>query len=164
MRTSCNEQYTWPPRFAMIRAYNPGPRQSPRKVTSQSGSAACRAESLWLSGAARLLLPLRSAGRLSLPAEPRRLVRAEALGKAKPFRTAGGRAAFSAPPDATLADSQGREILIRERTYPTTRGGGVEKGKTQKGDPANRIRTGTFLIGLDTKLLLFLTIFLRMIK
>ena len=40
------------------------------------------------------LLPLGSAGRLSLPAEPRALVRAEALGKAKPFRTAGGGAAL----------------------------------------------------------------------
>ena len=40
------------------------------------------------------LLPLGSAGRLSLPAEPRELVRAEPLGKAKPFRTAGGRVAL----------------------------------------------------------------------
>jgi hypothetical protein len=40
------------------------------------------------------LLPLGSAGRLSLPAEPSGLVTAEALGKAKPFRMAGGRAAL----------------------------------------------------------------------
>jgi len=48
------------------------------------------------------LLPLGSAGRLSLPAEPRGLVRAEALGKAKPFRTAGGRAALGCYLSGTL--------------------------------------------------------------
>ena len=39
-------------------------------------------------------LPLGSAGRLSLPAEPRGLLWVEAPGKAKPFRTSGGRAAW----------------------------------------------------------------------
>ena len=48
------------------------------------------------------LLPLGSAGRLGLPAEPRGLVRAEALGKAKPFRTAGGRAASGCYLSGTL--------------------------------------------------------------
>jgi hypothetical protein len=48
------------------------------------------------------LLPLSSAGRLSLPAEPRGLVRAEALGKAKPFRTAGVKAAFGCYLSGTL--------------------------------------------------------------
>ena len=48
------------------------------------------------------LLPLGSAGRLSLPAEPRGLVRAEALGKAQPFRTAGGRAALGCHLSGTL--------------------------------------------------------------
>ena len=48
------------------------------------------------------LPPLGSAGRLSLPAEPGGLVRAEALGKAKPFRTAGGRAALGCYLSGTL--------------------------------------------------------------
>jgi hypothetical protein len=48
------------------------------------------------------LLHLGSAGRLSLPAEPRGLLRAEALGKAKPFRTAGGRAALGCYLSGTL--------------------------------------------------------------
>ena len=61
------------------------------------------------------LFPLGSAGRLSLPAEPRGLVRAEAVGKAKPFRTAGGRAALGCYlsgtltrpcPDVTWTDSR----------------------------------------------------------
>ena len=46
-----------------------GSRQSPRKVTSQSGSAACCAERLRLSESLRPANPLHSAGRLSLPAE-----------------------------------------------------------------------------------------------
>jgi hypothetical protein len=40
------------------------------------------------------LFTLGSAGRLSLPAEPREFVGLEALGKAKPFRISGGRAAL----------------------------------------------------------------------
>ena len=48
------------------------------------------------------LLSLGSAGMLSLPAEPRGLVRAEALGKAKPFRTSGGRAALGCYLSGTL--------------------------------------------------------------
>jgi len=48
------------------------------------------------------LLPLGSAGRPSLPAEPRGLVRAKALGKAKPFRISGGRAALRGYPSGTL--------------------------------------------------------------
>jgi hypothetical protein len=52
------------------------------------------------------LLPLGSPGRLSLPAEPRVLVRAEALGKAKPFRIrqlTDGRAALGCYLSGTLA-------------------------------------------------------------
>jgi hypothetical protein len=48
------------------------------------------------------LLPLNSAGRLSLPAGLKGLVRAGALGKAKPFRTAGGRAALGCYFSGTL--------------------------------------------------------------
>ena len=48
------------------------------------------------------LVPLGSAGRLSLPAEPRELVRPEAVGKAKPFRTSGGRAALGCYVSGTL--------------------------------------------------------------
>jgi hypothetical protein len=43
-----------------------------------------------------------SAGRLSLPAEPKGLVTVEALGKAKPFRTSGGRAALGCYLSGTL--------------------------------------------------------------
>ena len=49
------------------------------------------------------ILPLCLAGRLSLPAEPRDLVRSEALGEAKPFRTSGGRAALGCCLSGTLA-------------------------------------------------------------
>jgi hypothetical protein len=52
------------------------------------GSAACRAESLWLSGATRDLLSLRSAGRLSLPAERTGLAKAQALTPSVTWRTA----------------------------------------------------------------------------
>src|SRR5208337_5196523 len=69
-------------------------RQIPRKVTSQSGSAACRAESLWLSGADRLPSPPPLGWKAEPSSRAEGLVRAEPLGKAKPFRTAGGRAAF----------------------------------------------------------------------
>src|SRR5208283_1865079 len=73
-----------------------------RQSRGKSGFAACCAESLWLSGQTASLLPLGSAGRLSLPADPRGLVRAEALGKAKPFRTAGGTAALGCYLSGTL--------------------------------------------------------------
>jgi predicted thioredoxin/glutaredoxin len=48
------------------------------------------------------LLALGSAGRLSLPAEPRGSVRVEAHGKAEPFRKSGGRAALECYPSRTL--------------------------------------------------------------
>jgi hypothetical protein len=54
------------------RGVGSGPRQSPRRVRSRSGSAACCAERLRLSEGLRPDQPLRSAGRLSLPAERRR--------------------------------------------------------------------------------------------
>ena len=54
------------------------------------------------------LLPVGSAGRLSLPAEPTGLVRVEALGKAKPFRTSGGRAALGCYISGTLTRPWGR--------------------------------------------------------
>jgi len=46
--------------------------------------------------ASALTNPLGSAGRLSLPAEPRGRREAVCAGKPEAFRTAGGRAAFSA--------------------------------------------------------------------
>ena len=60
------------------------------------GSAACCAESLWLSGPCSLLLPL-FAGWKAKPSSLRRggCSGPSRHGKAKPFRTAGGRAAFS---------------------------------------------------------------------
>jgi hypothetical protein len=58
------------------------------------------------------LLPPGSAGRRSLPAEPRRLVRAEALGKAKPFRKSGGRAALRGYPSGTLTRPCGKADAI----------------------------------------------------
>jgi hypothetical protein len=48
------------------------------------------------------LLPFGSAGRLSLPAEPKRSVCVEALGKAEPLRTSGGKAALGCYPSGTL--------------------------------------------------------------
>ena len=48
------------------------------------------------------LVPFGSAGRPSLPAEPKGLVRAEAVGKAKPFRRSGGRAALGCYVSGTL--------------------------------------------------------------
>ena len=54
------------------------------------------------------LLPFGSAGRLSLPAEPKGPFRAEALGKAKPFRISGGRAALGCYPSGTLTRSCGK--------------------------------------------------------
>jgi hypothetical protein len=78
--------------------YHLGSRQSRGK----SGSAACCAESLWLSGADS---PPPSP-RLDWKAQPCSraggVVRAEALGKAKPFRTAGGRAALGCYLSGTL--------------------------------------------------------------
>src|SRR5208282_4846542 len=67
------------------------------------------------------LLPLGSAGRLSLPAEPRGLVRAEALGKAKPFRTAGGRAALGCYLSGT--EGEGSNSISRDRSQVVRRHG-----------------------------------------
>ena len=61
--------YTLRPRHASLQlsfAAMSGSRQSPRKVTSRSGSAACCAESLWLSGADSLP----SSPRLGWKAQP----------------------------------------------------------------------------------------------
>jgi len=69
--------------------YAPGSRQNRGK----SGSAACLAESLWLSGANSLPSPPRLGWKAEPSSRAEGLVRAQALGKAKPFRTPGGKAA-----------------------------------------------------------------------
>jgi len=73
-----------------------------RQSRCKSGSAAQLAENLWLSAETASLLTIGSAGRLSLPAEPRTLVTVEANGKAKPFRKSGGRAALGCYLSGTL--------------------------------------------------------------
>ena len=63
---------------------------------------------------AACFLPLGSAGRLSLPAEPKGLVMARALGKAKPFCKSGGTAVLG----CTLSGAMAQQTALPAATQP----------------------------------------------